>query len=60
MPALEQAPALPTGCVDFNKLHEACLKGSPDPLKHAVIVTESPISESETSEPVSAAKADKE
>ena len=39
MPALEQAPALPTGCVDFNKLHEVCLKGSPDPLKHAVIVT---------------------
>jgi len=55
MPALEEAPALPAGCVDFNKFNDACAKGSADPLKHAVIVPEA---EKPVEEP--AAKAHKE
>lgn len=40
MPALETAPALPVGSIDFNKLHDNCAKGAADPLKGAVIVPE--------------------
>ena len=53
MPALETAPALPVGCVDFNKLHDNCAKGVADPLKGVVIVPEN---EKLVDEPVPATK----
>lgn len=39
--APEIAPALPSGCVDFNKLHDGILKGDPDAVAKAVVVPES-------------------
>jgi hypothetical protein len=47
MPALETAPALPVGSIDFNKLHDNCAKGVADPLKGVVIVpdNEKPVEE---------------
>ena len=53
MPALETAPALPVGCVDFNKLHDNCAKGAADPLKGVVIVpdNEKPVDQSAPAKP---------
>lgn len=32
------APALPAGCVDFNKLHSLIAKGDPDAVAKATVI----------------------
>ncbi|PZU59829.1 MAG: hypothetical protein DI547_04960 [Sphingobium sp.] len=34
------APALPAGCVDFNKLHDALIKGDEKAVEKAVVIPE--------------------
>lgn len=36
--APEIAPALPAGCVDFNKLHSLITKGDPDAVTKATVI----------------------
>lgn len=39
--APEIAPALPAGCVDFNKLHGLVAKGDPEAVEKATIIPDS-------------------